>query len=109
MYVSVTGLKTNGFISSLRFWFLTVPTFLSAQKAEGILLCQTKSVTGYHHTLTVWESKKQMIAYRKSPAHLKAMKVFSSIATGKVYGYDSDVIPSWEDALNEWDKNARVV
>lgn len=109
MYVSVTGLKTNNFISSLRFWFLTVPAFRGAQKADGILVCNTISRTGYHHTLTVWESKKQMLAYRKSPAHLKAMKVFPSIAIGKVYGYDSDVIPSWEDALSEWNKNARVV
>jgi len=40
--------------------------------------------------------------YRTSPVHLKAMKVFSKIAFGKIYGYETNSIPTWSDALKGW-------
>jgi hypothetical protein len=40
-----------------------------------------------------------MMAYRRSPAHLKSMRVFAQIATGKVHGYEADNIPTWDAAL----------
>lgn len=109
MYVSVTGLKTKSFFSSIRFWYLTIPAFRAAQKSEGIIFCENKSLNGYHHTLTVWKSKSYMLEYFNSPIHLKNMKAFSSIATGKVLGYESESIPIWDDALKEWNLNGRVV
>ena len=36
------------------------------------------------------------------------MKNFSNIGSGKVYGYEADTMPSWENALTEWDKNGRM-
>ena len=53
MYVSVTGIKTKGFISWVRFWMLAIPASTGAQKAEGILFCEFKTCNEYHHTLTV--------------------------------------------------------
>jgi hypothetical protein len=108
MYVSVTGLKPKGLIGWIRFWALTIPASKDAQKAEGIMHCAFISRHGFQHTLTVWKSKKYMLGYLKSPAHLKAMKKISEIGDGKVYGYEADTIPSWEDALTEWDKNGRM-
>ena len=49
-----------------------------------------------------------MLGYLSSSAHLKAMKNFSNIGSGKVYGYEADTMPSWENALAEWDKNGRM-
>ena len=49
-----------------------------------------------------------MTVYRSSPAHLKAMKNMLQIGSGKVFGYEADSIPNWEDALTELDNNARV-
>ena len=40
MYMSVTGLKTNKFYASMKFWFLTISAFSTAQKADNILLCE---------------------------------------------------------------------
>ena len=105
MYASVTGLKPKGLIGWIKFWALTIPASKDAQKAEGILHCAFNSRNGYQHTLTVWKSKKYMLGYLRSPSHLNAMKNFSKIGEGKVYGYETDSIPSWEDALTEWDKN----
>ena len=108
MYISVTGLKPKGLIGWIRFWILTIPAAKDAQKADGILHCEFNSRQGYQHTLTVWESKKHMMSYLTSPAHLKAMKNFSKIGSGKVYGYESNSIPSWEKALAKWDKNGLI-
>jgi hypothetical protein len=108
MYISVTGLKPKGLIGWIRFWALTIPASKDAQMAEGILHCVFSSRNGFQHTLTVWRSKKHMLGYLTSPAHLKAMKKISKIGVGKVCGYEADAIPSWEDALTEWGKNGRM-
>ncbi len=109
MYVSITGLRTKGIVSWFKFWTLAIPAFKSAKTAKGIVFCEAKSREGYHHTLTVWETHQHMENYRASPVHLKAMKTFSQIATGKVIGYESKTIPSWEVALSQFDKQAKQV
>jgi hypothetical protein len=48
-----------------------------------------------------------MLAYRSSPAHLNAMKKLSKIGSGKIYGYETNETPSWEDAYYEWCEKAR--
>ena len=50
-----------------------------------------------------------MMAYIISPAHFRAMKGISQIGSGKVFGYETGSIPSWDDALVEFDNNARVI
>ena len=107
MYVSVTGLKTNSLYASLKFWLLTIPAFRAAQKADGILLCENNSRNGYQHTLTVWETKTHMLAYVRSPKHMKAMRAFPSIASGRLLSYESDFIPTWDEALLKWEREAR--
>ena len=84
-----------------------MPASISARTADGILLCEFNSRNYYQHTLTVWKTKKKMLAYRLSRSHLRAMKRIAQIGTGKVYGYETDTMPSWEDALAEWDNNGR--
>lgn len=109
MYVSITGLKLNNKLHFLRFMRHAIPSFKQAQSAPGNLLCETKTLEGVHHTLTIWESKKAMQAYVASGAHLTAMKAFQSMATGSVYSYESETQPSWEEALALWHSKARAV
>ena len=54
---------------------------------------------GFQCTLTAWESREAMLNYLRSGAHLVAMKSFSKIATGRTYGFESESIPTWEDAI----------
>ena len=108
MYVSITGLKPEGIIGWIRFWAYTIHASKDAQKAEGILHCKFNSRNGYQHTLTVWKSKEHMLDFLTSPAHLKAMKKYSKIGIGKVYGYEANNIPSWEDTFTKWDNNGRI-
>ena len=87
MYVSITGLKPKGIIGWVRFWAYTVPASKDAQKAEGILHYEFNSQNRFQHTFTVWKSKEHMMSFLTSQPHLNAMKKYSKIGSGKVYGY----------------------
>ena len=41
-----------------------------------------------------------MLDFMKSGVHLKAMKAFHSIATGRTYGYETDRLPDWDEAFS---------
>jgi hypothetical protein len=99
MYVSITALKPKGFLGYMKFWSLAIPTFRQAQTAKGNLYRAVKRVNGYQCTITAWENREIMLEFMRSGAHLKAMKAFHSIATGKTYGYESDAIPTWDEAF----------
>ena len=106
MYVSVTVQKARGFLSAIRFCLLAVSLFKQARSSAGILFCEVKSVDGFHHTLTIWKTKKDMRKFVVSPIHRKAMKIFPKIATGSTIGYEADKMPGWDEALSIWRKSA---
>ena len=88
---------------------MAIPAFRGAQKAKGIIFCETKKVKNYHHTLTVWESKNDMTNCKKSSSHIKAMRSFKSIATGKIYRCETNLISSWDEALVRFNNEAYEV
>ena len=49
-----------------------------------------------------------MLAYKSSSSHVRAMKGLPKIGSGRVYGYETDAMPSWDEALAEWTKNGRA-
>ena len=100
MYISITGLKPKGLWGLIRFWILAIPSFNQAKSAKGNLYTAVKKINGYNCTISAWENREMMLAFMKSGAHLKAMKAFNSIATGRTYGYESDKIPNWEEAYS---------
>ena len=106
MHVSVTGLKAKGFLAAIRFWLLAVPAFKQAKSSGGVLFCEVKSVGGFHHTLTIWKTKKDMRKFVLSPIHRKAMKIFPKIAAGSTIGYEANKMPGWDEALAIWRQSA---
>ena len=109
MYISITGIKVKSFFGMLKFMRYTLPSFTAARKANGNLFCDSKKINKYHHTLTAWENRSKMIYYLRGKHHSSAMKNFRSIGTGSVYGYEDDLIPSWEDALKKWKENFKEI
>lgn len=107
MYISITGLTPKGFSGTLRFWLLAVPSFRQAQKAEGNLFCEVRRVQNYQCTLTAWSSREAMLGYLRSGTHLKAMKAFRHIATGKSLGYDAASVPPWNEAVERLVRDGR--
>ena len=100
------GAKSQRVLVGNPFWLLAVPTFKQAKFSDGVLFCEVKSVDGFHHTLTAWETKKDMKNFVFSPIHRKAMRVFRKIATGSTIRYETDKMPSWDEALEIWRKTA---
>lgn len=107
MYISITGLKPKGFIARIKFWFLAIPSFMQAQKSDGIQFCETKKMDDYQCTLTAWDSREQMLDFMRTGNHLKAMKQFHKIATGRTYGYESETIPDWKQAFELLTKHGK--
>ena len=99
MYISITGLKPKGFLSIFRFWRLAVPSFMQAKSAKGNLSAEVKKMHGFQCTVTAWENREFMLEFMRSGVHLKAMKAFPKIATGKSHGYEAESIPSWDEAF----------
>jgi len=105
-YISITGLKVKSIWRYPQFWIHAVPSAIQAQSATGIVEARTTYRNGIQHTLTVWEDRKFMLRYLRGGAHLKAMKVTDQVSepnSTKVYGYESDTIPTWEEAIKLWD------
>ena len=101
-YLSITGLKPKGLFSFLLFWRYAIPSKIQADSAPGILYSKVKNINGIQHTLTAWQSQAHMKNFISKGAHLKAMKIFRKIATGKTLGFETDKIPSWEEVHQLW-------
>lgn len=108
MYISITGLKPKSLRAYVRFWILAIPAFRQSQTAKGNLYHAVKRVKGHQCTLTAWENRDKMLEFMRSGAHLKAMKAFPSIATGKIYGFEGEQIPTWDVAFNLLMEKGRV-
>ena len=103
--ISITGLKPRSFWHTLPFWFRAIPSFNQAKNASGNLFCEVKQIQGIQHTLTAWKNQESLQAFVGSGPHLKAVKSFRKIATGSTYHYESDAVPSWEEARQLWEAN----
>ena len=81
----------------------------ASEEVCGSLRVDARTVHGVHHTLTVWTSKADMLAFLHSPVHRRAMMAFPSIATGRIFGYETDDMPTWPEARSLWQVHGRVV
>ena len=107
-YVSVTGLKVKTFWYYPTFYKHAVPSVMQAKSSPGNVFTDTRMRNGIQHTLTVWKDKASMLAFLRSGAHAQAMKVtkqISDMSETKVYGYESDTMPTWEEALAQWEEH----
>lgn len=78
-----------------------------AKHAEGNVSVSTRTIDGVHHTLSIWTDQGAMRRYLTSGAHLNALRVFRTIATGSTAGFDSQTVPGWEEALRRWREDGR--
>lgn len=101
-YVSITGLRPKGVFGFFLFWRHAIPSKIQVDKAPGLISSAVKRINGIEHTLTVWKSKDHMKAYIYSGSHLRAIKVFRKIATGKTFGFEADRVPTWDEVHDMW-------
>lgn len=86
-----------------------MPAMMSAKSAPGNVYAEGNIIDGTHHTLSAWDDRESMLRFMRGTNHVAAMGALDSIATGKVYGYESDAIPSWSEAREMYDLHGRVV
>ena len=111
-YISITALNVKSTLLLPKFFYHVIHIALQSRAAEGNVLTDLKRVDGRFHTMTVWEDKESMRKFMFSGAHAKAMKIIKEIANmewgTKVHGYQSESIPSWEEALEIWDREGKI-
>jgi quinol monooxygenase YgiN len=109
VYVSITGLQLRRVWHIPSFWLHAMKSMVQARKAPGNISADARTINGVHHTLSVWTDKDAMRAYLTTGPHLEAMRLFPSIATGKVFGYQTDRIPDWSEINAIWRDHGRTV
>lgn len=107
--VSITGLQVQRVWHIPSFWSHAMKSMVQARNAPGNLSADARTINGVHHTLSVWTDKKAMLAYLTAGPHLEAMRLFPSIATGKVVGYLAPQAPDWSEVHAIWLERGRVV
>ncbi|WP_395821582.1 hypothetical protein [Devosia sp.] len=109
VYVSITGLQVRRVWHIPSFWSHAMKSMVQARNAPGNLSADARTINGVHHTLSVWTDKKAMVAYLTAGPHLEAMRLFPSIATGKVVGCLAPQAPDWSEVHAIWLERGRVV
>jgi hypothetical protein len=109
VYVSVTGLRLVSVFRYPVFVWHAVGAMIQARRADGCLSADARSIAGWQHTLTVWRDRKAMLAFVASGAHLKAMRAFRLIGTGRTIGFEAARAPGWDEALSIWRERAREI
>ena len=107
-YVSITGLRVKSVWRLPAFWWHASAAMQQAMNAQGCLGAEARLIGGVHHTRSVWTDRQSMKDYLQSGAHLKAIKAFRDIATGKTLGFDAESIPDWDEVHRLWHQKARV-
>eukprot|EP00546_Thalassionema_frauenfeldii_P015009 CAMPEP_0178913430 /NCGR_PEP_ID=MMETSP0786-20121207/10836_1 /TAXON_ID=186022 /ORGANISM="Thalassionema frauenfeldii, Strain CCMP 1798" /LENGTH=175 /DNA_ID=CAMNT_0020586167 /DNA_START=32 /DNA_END=559 /DNA_ORIENTATION=+ len=109
-YISITGLTLKSALHFPKFAFYTMPVWKQAKAANGNHFADGNYAHGILFTLTVWDNRRAMTRFMASGAHAKAMKIVNDVAIReqtKIYGYESDKIPTWEEAIEIWNANAK--
>ncbi|CAB9519928.1 expressed unknown protein [Seminavis robusta] len=109
-HVSVTGMDIHSWSAVPTFMSFARRSMQQAKEAKGVVHVQGGYQKGVHHTLTVWEDRNATVQYLRSGDHKEAMAASKDIGTFvQVYGYDSDEIPSMEEAIQKWKEHGHVV
>ena len=108
VYVSITGLQVRRVWHIPTFWLHAMKSMAQARNAPGNISADARTINGVHHTLSVWTDKDAMRAYLTTGPHLEAMRLFPSIATGKVVGYLAPKAPEWFEVHAIWLDRGRV-
>lgn len=110
VYVSVTGFRPKrGLVPFVRFWWHTWRSLRQVRRAPGLVALKLGPADGHYHTMTVWSDEASMRDYVRSGAHLRAMKGFRGLGSGRTLGFLADANPGWDAAYARFQREARAV
>ena len=82
------------YVSKLYSGFLLFQLLKPAHNANDIILCENESQSGYHHKLTIWKFKDNMIEFINVSVKFRSKGECPSIALKTVIVYDGVAISS---------------
>lgn len=99
MIVSTTHFKPSGVINAIKF-ALMVPSV--RKQMNGITGLEDFALRGFR-TMTLWRSVDDLNAFYRKGAHLDAMKRSGTLGTTRSTRWETDALPSWNEAIKRLD------
>jgi hypothetical protein len=93
MIISATQIKITSIIGYLRFFPLVSRTKKQLARLDGLIFIKTKGL----RTLSGWQSREAMTAFRNNGPHLEAMKKINKIGLTKSITWEADSEPGWDE------------
>jgi len=110
MMVSVTSLRLKSLSGFFRLSWNGLKISLQARRQPGFIRMKNTGFGYMHYTLSAWDQRDDLKGFSRSGAHLEAMKRASSLAREiRIYTYESDAFPDWNEAKGLLEKYGRVI
>lgn len=94
MIVTATQLQLKDIGAFFRFLIRIRKISAQVKRATGLVFVKTKGFK----TLSGWKDYEAMKNFRNSGPHLEAMQNIHKMGTGKSVTWESDVVPTWQEA-----------
>jgi Domain of unknown function (DUF3291) len=116
--ISITGMQLKSIFCYPKFYWYASSALRGAQLAPGNVHASTNKAympTGMNSdrkhtlfTLSVWNDRASTMKYVASKEHREAAKLSRELSSYlKVYHYESETIPTWDEAKELWATKGR--
>ena len=99
MIASTTKYTLKSILAFLMFALLSFGSIVRAKKSRGLITIKIRLRD--LRTLTVWNSKAEMKAFRNSGIHQKAMTDSPKLGKNQSYTWETNSIPTWQEAISK--------
>ena len=97
MIASATKYTLKSLPAFLMFAVLSFGSIFQAKKSRGLIAIKIRLRD--FRTLTVWNSKEDMKAFRNSGIHQKAITDSPQLGSNQSYTWETNTIPTWKEAI----------
>ena len=105
MFASTTKYTLKNIPAFLMFSLLSLKSIAQANTAKGLVTIKIR-IRDFR-TITVWETKADMISFRNSGFHQQAMIASTKLGSNQSYSWETERIPTWQEAIAELAANRR--
>ena len=97
MLASTTKYTLKSIPAFFLFSLLSLKSIAQANTANGLITIKIRIRD--LRTLSVWQSKADMQAFRNSGFHAKAMVDSKKLGSNRSYSWETNSIPTWKEAI----------
>ena len=97
MIASTTKYTLKEIPAFFMFSILSLRSIYQAKNSDGLIIIKIRLRD--LRTLTVWQDRNSMTAFRNSGVHLKAMQDSDKLGFNQSHTWYTDRIPNWQKAI----------